>query len=49
VQTVISEYNDDLKAVALMHYPMIEALEKQNSQELIAAIKVHYQRIIKNL
>jgi DNA-binding GntR family transcriptional regulator len=49
VQTVISEYNDDLKAVALMHYPMIEALEKQNSQELIAAIKVHYRYIIKNL
>ena len=49
VQTVIGEYNDDLEAVALMHYPMIEALESDNSQKLIDAIKVHYQRIIKNL
>jgi hypothetical protein len=38
-----------LKRLALMHSPMIEALESDNSQELIAAIKVHYQHIIKNL
>ncbi len=49
VQTVSSEYNDDLKEIALMHYPMIEALESGNSQKLIDAIKLHYQSIIKNL
>ena len=49
VQTVISEYGEELKDVVLMHLPIIEALESNNQEALIVAIKAHYQRIIENL
>jgi DNA-binding GntR family transcriptional regulator len=49
VQTVISAYGENLKDVVLMHLPIIEAIENNNHEALIVAIKAHYKRIIENL
>ena len=49
VQTVVNEFGEDLQKFVLMHLPIIQALEEQNTQNLMAAVKTHYQSIIKTL
>lgn len=49
VAHVIEEFDAPLEAIVLMHLPIIEAIEEKSVRKCTAAIRHHYQTIIKNI
>jgi len=49
VQTVIHEFKGNLHEIALMHLPIVNAIESKNSKALKSALQMHYQQIIKTI
>lgn len=49
VTHVIKEFDAPLEEIVSMHLPIIEAIEERSVQKCDAAIRHHYQAIIKNI